>query len=144
MSDERPDLETRMEQAVLSVLRDAFPAVDEIVAWSAPRTDAGRYLSVRVETAGEELPNTGIESLSVTVTGKNLTEGERRMLKDLYGSAGAARDTLLINATGKFILPAGEAVQVGPGTRIAEGNVDRLTSYNFTVSAQPAELTLAA
>jgi hypothetical protein len=144
MSDETPDLETRMEQAVLEVLRDAFPAVDEIASWSDPRTDAGRYLSVRVETAGEEIPNTGIESLTVTITGKNLTEGERRMLKDLYGSAGAAREALLINAAGKFVLPAGEAVEVGPGTRVAEGNIDRLTSYNFTVSAQPFELILAA
>lgn len=141
MSDERPDLETRIEQAITRVLRDAFPAVESIVSWAQPGSDEGRYLSVRVESAGEEIPGSAIESLQVTVTGKNLNDGERQMLKTLYGTGPAARETLSIYASGKFVMPKGEAVTVDAGSRVAQANIDRLTIYNFTVSAQPAELS---
>ena len=140
---DRPELESRVEDSVAALLRDVFPLL-QVVAWSQPGKRDERHLAIMVEDGGEEIPCTGIHSLVLTITARNLSAPERDQMGVLFGDARSAIQSIERNAKSRFMLVGGESVEIEPKTRRAENESDHVETMTFTISAQASELPAVA
>jgi hypothetical protein len=131
-----PELETRVEGALLRVFRDAFPDV-AVYSFTDPGERSGTSLGVKVESQGENPIGTNLFEVSVDIEARNFDEEKRTLLYDMLGNAYNAKETFLEHSSRLFAMPAGQPVEMNGQPRTAENENDRIVSYQLTATIQP-------
>lgn len=136
MTEAKPELETRVEDALLRVFRDAFPGV-AVHSYSDPGNREGKSLGIKVENGGEDPIGTNLFSVTAEIESRNFEPDERALLFDMLGNAYNAKETFLEYSGKLFSMPAGQPVELTGQPRTVEGETDRIVTYQLTAHIQP-------
>jgi len=136
MTDTATDLETRVEQSIAQVLRDAFPSIP-VGSWSESTEQAAKCIGIKVESGPEEPIGTNIFTVGIDVEARNFNSAERKLLSEMLGNSSCARETVSAHGTGKFVMPRGQAVELTGKPRTAEDEKSKILTYNLVASIQP-------
>jgi hypothetical protein len=134
------ELESRVESALARVMRDAFPEV-QITSWSEPDNRESRHIGIKVESTGEEVPGTEIHLCDITIEAANLTGDERNLMRRMFANAHTAKETILLESKGAYVMPQGQPVEVMGAPRTAEDQNRRVITYELQASIQPTFIT---
>ena len=136
MTETLPELETRVEDALLRVFRDAFPGV-AVHSFSDPGERQGKSLGVKVENGGEDPIGTNLFSVTAEIESRNLDERERSLLFDMLGNSYNAKETFLEHSGKLFAMPAGQPVELTGQPRTVENENDRIVTFQLSATIQP-------
>lgn len=136
MTDTAPELETRVEDALLRVFRDAFPGV-AVHSYSDPGEREGKSLGIKIENGGEEPIGTNLFSVTAEIESRNFDAEERALLFDMLGNAYNAKETFLEYSAKLFSLPSGQPVELVGQLRTVENEKDRIVTYQINATIQP-------
>lgn len=136
MTETAPDLQDRVEHALIRVFKDAFPGVS-IASWSEPQEQAGKTIGIKAESQGEEPIGTNMFNVSIDIQTRNLDFSERELMRQMVGNSRAAVATLSEYNKGQFSMPKGQPIDVLQAGRSAENENDRITNYQLQALLQP-------
>lgn len=136
MIDTTPELETRVEQALKDVFKDAFPDVT-LSSWSEPVERGQKSIGIKAESEGEDPIGTNIFTVNIEIEARNLEHHEREIMRQMLGNARNAKITLSEYSNKRYAMPKGQPVDVLQAGRSAENEKDRLINYTLSASIQP-------
>jgi len=136
MIETAPDLESRVEQSLLRVFRDAFPRV-QVQSYSDPAESSGPGIGIKVETGAENPQGTNIFDVTIEIESRNLDSEQRQLLVQMIGNSKRAQETLTINSSRKFIFPQGQPIEITGAPRTVENETERIVTYEISASIQP-------
>lgn len=134
------ELESRVESALARVMRDAFPEV-QVTSWSEPSNRESKHIGIKVESTGEEVPGTEIHLCDINIEATNLTGEERNLMRRMFANAHTAKETILLESKGAYVMPQGQPVEVMGAPRTAEDQNRRVITYELQASIQPTFIT---
>lgn len=132
-----PDLESRVEQSLSRVFRDAFPSYT-IGSYGAPVELGGKSIGIKAERGAEDPIGTNMFPVTITIESHNFDEGDLQLLHDMIGNASNARATVAEYAAKQFSMPQGQAVEVAGAPRTVEEANERIVTYNLNATLQPS------
>lgn len=137
MIDTKPDLSTRIEDALKSVFREAFAKDVSIFSNTDPGERSGSCIGIKTEEGAEEPIGTNMFDVSIEVEARNLDSAQTQLLSELIGTSSASKQTLQIYSSGHFAMPQGQAVEMLGAPRTVEDQGERITTYSLSASIQP-------
>ena len=136
MTSTAPDLETRVEQSLLRVFRDAFIDVD-FASYAEPGERTGKCLGVKSESGAEDPIGTNMFPVSIEIEAVNFDEAERQLLHEMIGNAHNAKETISAYSAKQFAMPRGQAVEMLGAPRTVANQNERIITYNLIATIQP-------
>jgi hypothetical protein len=136
MTDTLPDLESRIEDAIARVFRDAFPSLP-VYCFTQPGEREKVCIGVSVALGAENPIGTKLYDVAIEVETRNLNNDERQLVMDMIGTATEAKETLATYSGSAFAMPAGQAVEMIGGPRTVENEGDRIVTYSLVATIQP-------
>lgn len=136
-------LGARIEAAVIALIEADLTGVQVLNFMES--TDAGAtYIAVNAARETEDPPGTGIFQYGVNVVAHGtFTAAQVHDLEEIFDNSFEFANALRTQASGSFVMPAGEAVDLDLGTKTGVG-LDGEYQYNFAVWAQTQEVSDAA
>lgn len=131
-----PDLSARVERSIISVFKDAFPAV-AIGSASDPAKRGESSIGVKADQQGENPQGTNIHDVEIGIEARNLDHPTRELLRQMVGTSRSAYNTITERGAKQFSLPAGDPVEVNGPIQSAEDQDERVITYTLTASIQP-------
>lgn len=136
MTDTKPDLSSRVEDALLSVFREAFDGIPVFSNTNAGKR-SGTCIGIKAEEGAEEPIATNMFDVAIEVEARNLTADQAQLLAELIGNSHAAKETLQLYSARQFAMPRGQAVEMLGAPRTVEDQGERITTYSLSASIQP-------
>jgi hypothetical protein len=136
MIDTLPDMETRVEESLERVFRDAFPGVT-IQSASNPGERVGTCIGIKAESGAEDPIGTNMFPISIEIEARNLSPAQLTLLREMIGNSRDAKETLSAYSSKQFAMPRGQAVEMIGAPRSVEDASDRIVTYNLTATIQP-------
>ena len=136
MTDTKPDLSSRVEDALLSVFREAFDKVP-VFSNTSPGERSGTCIGIKVEEGAEEPIGTNMFDVSIEVEARNFSTDQAQLLADLIGNSHSAKETLSLYSSRHFVMPRGQAVEMLGAPRTVEDQGERIITYSLSASIQP-------
>lgn len=136
MTETAPDLQDRVEHALIRVFTDAFPDAS-IGSWSQPQEHSGKTIGIKAESQGEDPIGTNMFNVSIDIQARNLEYHDRELMRQMVGNSRAAVATLSEYNKGQFSMPKGQPIDVLQSGRAAENENDRITTYQLQALLQP-------
>lgn len=136
MTDTTPDLATRLDDALLSVFREAFEGV-EVYSFTSPGERSHSCIGIKTEVGQENPIGTNLFDVSVDIQARNLSAGQVQLLADMVGNSWSARETIERYSAGQFVMPRGQAVEMVGATRTTEDQDERVVTHSLIASIQP-------
>ena len=136
-------LAKRIEDVIDGLIEAALP--DEQALIFGESTDAEKdYIATTANRAGEDPPGSGIFLYDVSVLAHgNFTQDNLHTLEELFDGATALGDSIRTAATGSFVVPGGQCVELDTGPKNGAG-LDLETRFTFGLWAQTQEVSDAA
>jgi hypothetical protein len=136
MLETKPELETRIEDSIARVFRDAFPKVP-VHSYGNPGERSGKCVGLRAELGAENPIGTNLYDCLVEIEARNFDAPDRQLLHDMIGNASAAKETLSTHSAKLFAMPRGQAVEMIGAPRTVEDQNERIITYSLSVTIQP-------
>ena len=136
MTEIAPDLESRVENALIRVFREAFPSL-QVQSFSDPAESAGSGIGIKAEAGAENPQGTNIFDVTVEIEARNLDPQQRQLLAEMIGSSRAAQQTFNLYSSKSFIFPQGQPVEINGAPRTVENQNERIVTYEILTSIQP-------
>jgi hypothetical protein len=136
MTETLPDLESRVEDTVIRVFRDAFPSLS-VWGFTQPGEREKRSIGISVVLGAENPIGTKLYDVAIEIETRNLNSDERQLVMDMVGTAHAAKETLSIYSASSFAMPSGQPVEMIGAPRTVENEGDRIVTYSLAATIQP-------
>lgn len=136
-------LATRIEAAISTLIETALPDAQVLNFLENTAANAD-YIAVNASQEAEDPPGTGIFRYGVSVIAHGtFSEADLLALNTIFDNSFEFSTALATAASGSFVMPVGEAVDLDLGSRAGAG-LDGQTNLSFAVWAQTQEVSDAA